>query len=309
MQIRPRKFDYDRWQKTFDASGDLLFSDKDTLDLLKSTGAMTLTKNEVKAQAGKVWSLNHRSWYRYALENSDFCAWVPPKTIEKLPAKLLKKIASEQIRIGVPTLLQKEFLSIEVGSKLLEVENRFWLTSAGWQGLSKAERGKVTRAWFAQAKIDIRSSAKLDDLTALAKQSLDKTQCSLLLNIFSDSSGPNCFALVAEAISPNKTPRLHRLWLHWPSIARFLKEMGFCPVESNAPEAEDVLVYIRNGEPIHGAYYLGDGIYFEKAGQDFYEPYRVERLSNCREEWPSCQMQIWRKEQTSLSIEKALLSD
>lgn len=38
-----------------------------------------------------------------------------------------------------------------------------------------------------------------------------------------------------------------------------------------------------------------DGLYFEKPGQDFYEPYRIEYFKRWQIEWPNTRLKIYRK--------------
>jgi hypothetical protein len=96
-----------------------------------------------------------------------------------------------------------------------------------------------------------------------------------MVNTFSGTSGPNCFA-AAAASTPAKGRMHYRQWLHWIPFSRFLSESDYCCL-------------------INGAYCLGSGLCFEKSGQDFFEPYRIQKLLNLLEEWPTTELKIWRK--------------
>jgi hypothetical protein len=56
-----------------------------------------------------------------------------------------------------------------------------------------------------------------------------------------------------------------------------------------------VLLFVGDDEVVHGAYYLGDGLCFEKSGQDFYEPYRIQKIHRLSAEWPNADLKIWRQ--------------
>jgi len=58
---------------------------------------------------------------------------------------------------------------------------------------------------------------------------------------------------------------------------------------------EDVLVFMRGSKAMHVAFFLGENLYFEKPGQDFYEPYRIERFDRWKLEWPKTTLSIWRR--------------
>jgi hypothetical protein len=115
-----------------------------------------------------------------------------------------------------------------------------------------------------------------------------------MVNTFSGTSGPNCFA-AAAASTPAKGRMHYRQWLHWIPFSRFLSESDYCCLINGSPEAGDILVFVRKDQVIHVAYCLGSGLCFEKSGQDFFEPYRIQKLLNLLEEWPTTELKIWRK--------------
>jgi hypothetical protein len=115
-----------------------------------------------------------------------------------------------------------------------------------------------------------------------------------LLNRFAAFSGPNCFAAVAGAIIDDSRLEICSQWIHWASLERLLLQRDFQPVQSGEPRIGDVLAFAKERVPVHAAYFLGDGIYFEKPGQDFYEPYRVEFFDKWPEAWSGATLSIWR---------------
>ncbi len=255
-----------------------------------------MTTEEAKAQTSEIWSLNQRTWYDYALQRSDYCAWIQPYGIENLPSDTLVELASEQLQIGVPTLFRRNLVSKSMQQKLHAINDRQWLTSGSWLQLTLPERSAAVKAWFAQSEIQIYSSTPINELPKLAQQQLRRARCNRLPNKFSNCSGPNCFAAAASAVSRMTDSDIHRLWLHWDPFCRFLKDMGYKKTRATSANAGDILLFVKNEKAVHAAYYLGEGFYFEKPGQDFYEPYRIERFTNWHHEWPSTDLEIWQQQ-------------
>lgn len=299
VQILPKKSDFIRWSKTFDDSGDLVFASQSQLQLLRDLGGIVLTKEEVKAQSGQIWSLNQRSWYRYALDNSEHCAFLPPSAIENLPEKQVNELASEQIRRGVPVLLEKKHVAQQLASKLYQVKGIFWLTSASWQKLSSNEKTLATEGWFAQADIEIRTGIKPTKIENFTKRENEIAQWFHLVDTFSPSSGPNCFAAVAQAIFPTLGRMFYKQWLHWGPFSRFLQENGYFAINMGIPQERDILVFARKDLLLHAVFCLDGTFCFEKLGQDFYEPYRIQTLVKLFDEWPGTDLRIWRKATSS----------
>lgn len=295
IDLLPRSSDFCRWQRNACDDCDLLFVTKKSLSALKSTKVLILNSEEVRTQGHFMWSLNRRSWYGYALHQADYCSWVPPGFVESLSSSTQHALAEEQIRLGVPTLFQKNLVPKGLQKKLISVDGFSWLTAGCWNVLSARERSAAVKAWFVQNEIQIQSSYSFQDLPLSVRNHLKKIQCHSLLNTFADCSGPNCFAAVAGAISDAFEYKIHKQWLHWPPFERFLKEHGFVLRRNTQPQTGDVLIFFNGRNAVHAAYYLGKGFYFEKAGQDFYEPYRVVEFSCWRKEWPQAALQIWSK--------------
>lgn len=293
IDLLPRSSDFYGWQRNIYDDGDLLFVTKKGLNALKPLKAVTFNSKEVRSQGHSIWSLNRRSWYGYALHRADYCAWVPPGIVESLSNSTQHALAEEQIHLGVPTLFQTSLVPKGLQKKLISVNDHSWLTSGCWNELSARERNAALRAWFVQNEIQIQSTHSFQKLPISVRNHLKKIECHLLLNTFADSSGPNCFAAVAGAISDAFECKIYKQWLHWPTFERFLKEHRFVLRRNTEPQTGDVLLFFEGRKAIHAAYYLGYGFYFEKSGQDFYEPYRVVDFCRWDVEWPRTKLQIW----------------
>ncbi len=166
-----------------------------------------------------------------------------------------------------------------------------WITSWVWSRLSEQEKIDVLQRWFIQNEVSIYNSVEFLRLPIGVRSELSRIGYDKLLNRFQNVSGPNCFAAVAGALENSDD---FNNWTHWPELEKCLRSKDF-KVVSGDPKTRDVLIFEKNEVPVHAAYYLGSGLYFEKPGQDFYEPYRVEKLDEWSAAWPGSKLTVWRR--------------
>ena len=278
MIIQPQEHDYLNWIKCVPRDGDLLFFTDQGANEMTDLPFPLLPREQVKAQGLRTWTLNARSWYGYALNQAEYCAWLPTGTIEKLNPAQRMRLAEEQRRLNVPTVFED-----------------LWLTSQTWLDLSLKEQLKRIKLWAIKNEIHSYTSMALECLPAIALGELKNIGYDQLLNRFPSSSGPNCFATAAGAVVKENRSDFYNQWMHWPDLNRLLVELDFVEIDPSGPQPGDVFSFLKEKNPIHAAYYLGAGIFFEKPGQDLYEPYRVDSFSDWKINWPGTQLSIWRK--------------
>jgi len=201
-----------------------------------------------------MWSLNKRSWYGYALNQADYCVWLPTGALESFPAILRNQLLKEQTELNVPTIIENQ-----------------WMTSFAWAQLSHEDQIQTMRSWALQNEVPEYESVALSELPNKVQTELARISYDIWINRFQSFSGPNCFATTAGTLVKD----VYTQWLHWPMLEKYLHEYRFKTVLTETPQTGDILVFTSDGSPIHAAYFLGEGFYFEKSGQDFYEPYRV----------------------------------
>ena len=277
MRILPKRKDFLAWAELVPESGDLLFFSRRDRKLSKLLGFPIYTPEEVRAQSLELWSLVQRSWYGYALNRADHCVWLPRGELERLPRGLQAKLQSAQKRLGVPTVLPR------LG----------WVTAQVWSKLPKARRIEVLGKWLKQNEIYSYESVAWRDLPAVAREILREFGFDQLLNRYAENSGPNCLATAAAAAL--RQPSLVKVWLHAEPFLRILKGARFAPIQNREPQPGDLLIFVKAGEPVHAALALGSGLYFEKPGQDFYEPYRIGQFNQRTKEWPGIKVATWRR--------------
>lgn len=295
MKIVPSQTELKKWSLTFPKRGDLVFLDSESKKRLSSFPFPILTVDEVRDQNIELWTLNDRSWYGYSLNKADYCTWLPAGALEKSEGSIQQILAKVQIKLGVPTLLKSNLLTSQLNSKLLVCGKHYWLSSAAWKKLSSLEKIEVIRAWFKQNEIFTYKSVSYKELPQTSSKEIRKLGLKQVLNHYPSQSGPNCLAATAGAISSNFKKDIANQWMIVEPFLRYLKEKGFSETKVSQPLLGDVLLFYRKKQLVHSAYCIGDGFYFEKPGQDFYEPYRIEFFNNWKKEWPQCRLSIWRR--------------
>jgi hypothetical protein len=296
MKIRPIAKDFAAWAAQVPVDGDLLFFAKRDLALAKSLCLPLLRPEAV--HNSRIWSLAHRSWYGYALSRCEVLVWLPRARLEKLAPEALARIAKAQKQLGVPTLIAKSLLPATYSKKLLSLDpTHLWVSAQAWKFLTKAERLRVMRAWFVQNEIQISEGPSLSQLPKAARAEMKRIGHVKNLNRFVKKSGPNCLATAISALSHRssrkKMKNFAKLWMGREEFWKQVKKFGYVASEKTRADAGDLMVISKDGLVVHAAYCLGQGHFFEKPGQDFYEPYRILKSPDWNREWPKCRHEIW----------------
>lgn len=278
MKLKANRNEFEKWISCVPQDGDLIFLKIMDHSILKNHSFEILSKEQIRTTHLNIWSLNNRSWYGYALSNSDYCLWLPSGELEGLSLSIKNFLMNEQIQIKVPTIIQ----------------NR-WITSFIWNQMSLDEKIQIFDLWAIHNEIPEYDSVNINDLPTGPKYELERVTYNNILNQYSSFSGPNCFSTTASAIVNKNNVTIRHQWMHWPKLENYLIENDFIIINSLLPKVGDVLIFSRDNNPIHSSFYLGDGFYFEKTGQDFYEPYRIALFENWQKEWPETKLILWRR--------------
>jgi hypothetical protein len=279
MKIKPKKSDYKKWLSHIPCDGDLLFCPKPgDLKHFKSLGA----RIHASSRKHPLWSLSRRSWYAYAMNRSSHFLWLPRGKIETFDKKLRDKIARLQNKLEVPTVIWNK-----------KTKSSLWITAEAWGKSARGKKLALLHAWVKQNEIHFYDSASYARLPAPARRTLQKKKLRKILHTYAAISGPNCLATAAMAAT-GKT-KIGNLWLHPGPFTKILRKQGYRNAPGQKPRAGDVLVFSRKKQIVHAAYCLDEQFYFEKPGQDFYEPYRITRFKNWKKEWPRAELRILRR--------------
>jgi hypothetical protein len=300
MKIIPRNADLKNWSKLVPVDSDLLFFGKAARKLAERTAAPVLSAETARMQA---WTLSNRSWYGYSLNKAAFAVILPRGGLETLDAEVIALLAAEQRRLGVPSLIRSKLLSRKLQGSFREAGEFRWITSESFRPLGRLDRISVMKSWLVQNEIHFYSSVSREKVPLQAMKLLKAVNMEKLLNTYSPFSGPNCLAASAAAIT--KKSKAATQWLHWEPLETLLRSRRYVSCGTVKPEPGDVLVFRKREVTVHSAFFLGQGLYFEKPGQDFYEPYRLERFTRWKAEWPGCSLVVYRPESVPVRTSRA----
>lgn len=123
---------------------------------------------------------------------------------------------------------------------------------------------------------------------------------SPFFNLFPSSNGANCLAAVLAGISGKtaETNWLISLWVHDDGFLMGLKKHQYewTPVSAQTLEPEDVLVWKNEkGFINHASYYLGNGYFFNKNGQSFFNPWQLVSIEALCGIWGKERIEVYRR--------------
>jgi hypothetical protein len=232
----------------------------------------------------KDWDLLDRSWFAYLANRAAYRIVMPAGRLAKLPPAQLLALKKIQIKLKNPALVPSRLLP----ASLREPGAFTWLTAGFFQSLRPNEKIVALQAWDGAGKFTrAYPRTSLSSLEAGHKKILKDRQLLNLVNTFATTSGPNCFAATAFAL----TGKHLKTWLHAEPFLKIVRRAGYHPT-SEKPRANDILICRLNGDAVHAAFYLG-GFVFEKPGQDLYEPYRLLSWGRWKKDWSHTRFEAW----------------
>lgn len=295
IKIVPRLKDFKNWTSCVPVSGDLVFLNNTTLKNLKILPYPVYTTQEVRDQSLTLWTLNNRSWYGYALNRASHCVWLPTGCLESLPLGTQSLLAKAQVELNVPTLVDSKHFSKSLGRVFKKFGKHYWLSSSSWNCCSKQNKVAALRAWFNQNEIVLHDSIDPKTLAHDAYKELLRIGYDSLVNSYRPFSGPNCLATAAGAVAAKDNVKISNQWLHGAPFLNFLRKSEYRKFQATSYLKGDVLVFTSKKSVAHAAYLLSENLVFEKPGQDFYEPYRIGKVSELMENWKDSGLGVWRK--------------
>jgi hypothetical protein len=119
-------------------------------------------------------------------------------------------------------------------------------------------------------------------------------------NYYGGKSGANCFAATVAAISGEdaETDWIISNWIFEETLLTSFEANHYrkLPFEVNSLQPRDVLVWKNESGNIHHAcFHLGEGYFFNKHGQTFFNPWQVLTLEYLYEAWGEEGIDIYRK--------------
>ncbi|MED0963541.1 hypothetical protein [Bacillus paramycoides] len=118
-------------------------------------------------------------------------------------------------------------------------------------------------------------------------------------NTFTTTNGPNCFASTLASIRSehSEVQWIITKWVHDYSFLKGLdvKNYRLKSMSLDFLQPKDILVWRNEGNNIiHASYYVGDGYFFNKDGQSFFNPWQLVHINNLQDTWGKERIEVYR---------------
>ncbi|WP_042148258.1 hypothetical protein [Paucisalibacillus sp. EB02] len=105
-------------------------------------------------------------------------------------------------------------------------------------------------------------------------------------NTFSHLQGANCLAAVLFAISKGKQEWFIYEWIHQKTFLEKLKQYHYEEFLDEGLHQGNIVIWKDENAIIqHAAYYIGEGLYFNKHGQTIFNPWKILTKEKLYKEW------------------------
>ncbi|HGH7182114.1 hypothetical protein [Bacillus luti] len=119
-------------------------------------------------------------------------------------------------------------------------------------------------------------------------------------NTFSIANGANCLAatLASVCAEMSEAQWIITKWVHDNSFLKGLQIKSYrlksASIDSLQPS--DILVWKnKNSNVVHASFHVGDGYFFNKDGQSFFNPWQLVHMDNLLNTWGKECIQVYRK--------------
>ena len=116
-------------------------------------------------------------------------------------------------------------------------------------------------------------------------------------NKFSTNHGANCLAatLFAISLNPSKNEWIINEWIHDQTFIETLKNLRYSKVEGKFSKG-DIIVWVNEENDVqHATYCIDDQLLFNKNGQTCFNPWKIVRWKELKEEWGKFKPVVYRK--------------
>lgn len=248
-------------------------------------------------------------WYWNISKAANYVCVLPPSLFPCLPDEKKKRILTIQQEVGRGLIVAANELKSVMDNpenglqELLEYytfisndETYIAFQRDMWTKLPSFFK-KELLASFSKEFID-----EVYELSAVEMSHLHEQfpQIVPLVNRFPNKGGANCFASVLAATTADTqlAEWLASQWVAQNSLLVGLEQRGYQKTNETFETiiSKDVLLWKNEqGTIIHGAFYLGNGLVFNKNGQMFFNPWQVLRMDVLEKSWGSQHVEIWRQ--------------
>ncbi len=287
--IAPTSHQIRNWIENYVPELDFFFVKKEQLSLFDGDleRALTVPKNEFFSHSiyGHIQMVNSFEYWNLSAE-VEVAIVAHADWITRLESSRRQKLLAIQFDMGRGLIFPVSYFAgvedhIEQMTTTKNGQAYVVVCSGFWKTLPLNAKEKVVSS----------CSQQWDDWTGIALPNGVPDIVKKYANRFPVHAGSNCFASVLAAI--NQEEWLIHEWVH-PNT--FMDVLGRTHrfVEKQSLEEGDVVVWTNErGAVQHASYCLGKGLFFNKNGQSFFNPWKIASKSQLIKEWQEYTPQVY----------------
>ncbi|WEG14397.1 hypothetical protein PU629_08585 [Pullulanibacillus sp. KACC 23026] len=290
IQIIPTPEQIEEWIKAYVPEKEIFFLKEEDLPLFEEElrDVLVIPRDEF---------FSHKSYQTIQLINSyefwqlsqeaAFAVIAPPSWVMDLKAAKRKELLALQVELNRGLMLpQSLFLTEDLIPEAFKVSSNgeafVILQKALWDELPVSEKESLLIKWANEWE-----TAESEPIPDFAPEHIKKFAAS-----YPSFGGSNCLSTTLFAFTGAEW--LIDEWVHPETFKHSLKRSNLVRVEGE-PSKGDVVTWVNEAGVIqHASYCLGNGLFFNKNGQTFFNPYKILKWEDLKEHWRAYQSHLYR---------------
>ena len=278
MRIKPTKKVLLSWMDSYVPEKDLFFLTKECLNKIDFKDVLLMPIDEFYKHSTYE-QLNYVNGYEYwNIKNAHYVIVAEKDWIECITEEQKQLILNLQVLSERGLVLPVAFIhDIEKIPSSYVVNGHVVIQRSMWEKLNEAIKEQL--------------------LTTMVYEWWDKGECeespkslpSFLepfANTFGHFQGANCLAAVLFAISKGKQEWFIYEWIHQKTFLEKLKQYRYEEFLDEGLHQGDIVIWKdENAVVQHAAYYIGEGLFFNKHGQTMFNPWKILSKEQLYREW------------------------
>lgn len=290
-QIQPSLEQMKKWIENYVPEKDFFFLQEKHLPLFEEelTEVLLIPKDEF---------FNHATYKQIQLSNSfeywnlskkvDFVMVSSADWVVGLPASNREVLFNIQVGLNRGLIFPLDYFS-EVSDELKEStikaneDEVIVVVASLWRELSFEVKEHLMKK-YAQLWDEWMGEEMPEELPVVMKK---------YANNFPGEGGSNCLSATLFAVSRQEW-MIHE-WVHPQTFTEMLRRTHQL-VETQELVAGDVVVWVtEEGQVQHASYHIGNGLFFNKNGQTFFNPWKIIGFSELQTEWERHSLNVYRR--------------
>lgn len=279
MKIKPTKNVLLSWMNNYVPEKDLFFLSKEHLNNEIDFNDVLLMPIDEFYNHSTYGQLNYVNSYEYwNIKNVQYVIIAEKEWIESISVEIKQFILNSQVQSERGLVLPVSFIQ-----EIKKIPSDYLVN------------GYVVIQRSMWEKLD--ESLKKQLLTTMVYEWWDQGECEEVpmslpsflkpyANTFGHLQGANCLATVLFAISKGKQEWFIYEWIHQKTFFEKLKQYHYEETLIEVPHQGDIVIWKDENDLIqHAAYYIGEGLYFNKHGQTMFNPWKILSKEKLYKEW------------------------